>query len=138
MSMGLGAFFGGRARSGGAWLCREVQISRATGRCLSSLRSSDDGSTGIKLLKKGAVTPVAQSAVPAEIPRPPYAAGQPIPPMTSLPPYIAPSWTSSHKAIGGSDSEDDDARKLRRACQIAAEALDFAGSLVKPGIRRRR
>ena len=54
--------------------------------------------------------------------------------MTSLPPYIAPSWTSSHKAIGGSDSEDDDARKLRRACQIAAEALDFAGSLVKPGI----
>jgi methionyl aminopeptidase len=67
-------------------------------------------------LKPGVVSPPL--AVPDHIPRPSYAATGQMPPWDNEP--------QIHKGEG--------LRKMRAACKLAAEVLNYAGTLVKPGV----
>ena len=95
-------------------------------RCFSSSSFfSKEEQKGVGL---GNVTPLDTSVIPSHLGIPPYAQGEPIPPMPGLPPYFLPPdevKSGQGEMVG----------KLRRACRIAAEALEFAGTLVKPGVK---
>jgi methionyl aminopeptidase len=79
---------------------------------------SDDASSSSRaLLRPGIVTP--GGAVPSHIPRPPYADTGAL-----------PEWDSNlqiHKT-------PEELSKMRAACKLAAQVLDYAGTLVKPGV----
>eukprot|EP00890_Picochlorum_soloecismus_P002910 jgi/Picsp_1/361/NSC_00359-R2_methionine aminopeptidase len=67
-------------------------------------------------LKPGAVSPA--HGVPAHIPRPPYAESGVMPPWDTRPQIHSP----------------ENLEKMRAACKLAANVLNHAGSLVKPGV----
>ena len=67
-------------------------------------------------LKPGVVSPA--QGVPAHIPRPPYAETGMMPPWDTRPQTQSP----------------ENLEKMRAACKLAANVLNHAGSLVKPGV----
>lgn len=89
-----------------------VSVRRGAGEFGIRMRSG----TARPAVAKGCVT--AMRTVPPYIARPPYAA-------TGQPPARAPE--AQVHGLAGRDA-------MRRACAVAAEMLEYAGTLVRPGV----
>lgn len=75
-----------------------------------------------EIIKEPSLPLSAMRAVPDHVVRPPYAQVPPIPPTDSD--------TGSVPVLSKEEIES-----LKRACEITKKALDFVGTLIKPGVR---